>query len=178
MMDEREAITQLNAWATKPLPISASAWHDGVLLVRLSGAHAAVQAACRVIADGGVLVDDAEGLWISLREQSNQFFMGDDQYSKPLWRLSVPPLTPPIKLKGEQLIEWGGAQRWLRSDADPAVIRAAAAQVGGHASLFRGGDKSVGVFHPLSPAIAKIHRRLKNTFDPSGVFNPGRMYAN
>jgi glycolate oxidase FAD binding subunit len=48
--------------------------------------------------------------------------------------------------------------------------------VGGHATLFRGGDKSAGVFHPLAPAIMKIHRRLKAAFDPAGILNPGRMY--
>jgi glycolate oxidase FAD binding subunit len=83
---------------------------------------------------------------------------------------------PPLALQGEQLIEWGGAQRWLRTDADAATIRGIAQQAGGHATLFRGGDKRVGVFHPLAPAVAAIHRNLKNTFDPSGVFNPGRMY--
>ena len=40
----------------------------------------------------------------------------------------------------------------------------------------RGGDKSVGVFQPLQPAIARIHERLKNAFDPAHIFNPGRMY--
>ncbi len=48
---------------------------------------------------------------------------------------------------------------------------------GGHATLFRGGDKSAGVFHPLPPALAAIERKLKLTFDPAGIFNPGRMYA-
>jgi glycolate oxidase FAD binding subunit len=72
------------------------------------------------------------------------------------------------------MIEWGGAQRWLFSEADAHTIRSAAA--GGHATLYRGGDKGVGVFHPLVPAVAQIHRRLKASFDPSAIFNIGRMY--
>jgi glycolate oxidase FAD binding subunit len=45
----------------------------------------------------------------------------------------------------------------------------------GHATLFRGGERAAGVFHPLAPALAKIHRRLKDAFDPAGILNPGRM---
>ena len=77
------------------------------------------------------------------------------------------------------MIDWGGAQRWLRAggDADSAeAIRRTVSACGGHATLFCGGDKSVGVFQPLQPALARIHERLKASFDPSNVFNPGRMY--
>jgi glycolate oxidase FAD binding subunit len=76
-----------------------------------------------------------------------------------------------------QLVEWGGGVRWISGDADAASLRSEAARAGGHATLFRGGDKSVGVFHPLEPAVMKIHRRLKDAFDPAGILNPGRMYA-
>ena len=55
-------------------------------------------------------------------------------------------------------------------------IRATVRAAGGHATLFRGGDKSAGVFQPLAPAVARIHERLKAGFDPAGIFNPGRMY--
>jgi glycolate oxidase FAD binding subunit len=77
------------------------------------------------------------------------------------------------------LIEWGGAQRWLRSDADASQLRQAAAAAGGHATLFRGGhgeQRAAGVFAPLPPALMEVHRRLKHSFDPYGVFNPGRLY--
>jgi glycolate oxidase FAD binding subunit len=46
---------------------------------------------------------------------------------------------------------------------------------GGHATQFRGGDRR-SAFHPLPPALAMIHRRLKAEFDPAGIFNPGRLY--
>jgi glycolate oxidase FAD binding subunit len=178
-MDEVAAIARLNEWGGQPLPISASCWHAGVLTVRLSGARAAVDAA--VASLGGEVVDDGHGFWAALREQQHAFFAGEGS----LWRLSVPSATGAIVLGGEQLIEWGGAQRWLKVEGDPDAaaagamarnIRSAVAAVGGHATLFRGGDKSVGVFHPLAPAIAAIHERLKAGFDPSHVFNPGRMY--
>ena len=168
---EIEAIRMLNVWGGQPLPLSASCWHQGVLMLRLAGAQAAVDAAVKSL--GGQVVPDADGFWASLREQQHAFFAGD----APLWRLSVPSTTGAIVLSGEQLIEWGGAQRWLRAPADAAdTIRSAVRAVGGHATLFRGGDKAAGVFQPLAPAVARIHERLKASFDPAHIFNPGRMF--
>ena len=172
-MSEIDALRHLNEWAGQPLPISASCWHQGVLTLRLSGAEAAVEAAQRKLS-GAPLPDDA-AFWTSLRDQTHSHFDGG-----ALWRVSVPPAASAIILRGEQLIEWGGAQRWLKvesTDAEQAAgIRRAVAAAGGHATLFRGGDKSIGVFHPLAPAVAKIHERLRQSFDPAGIFNPGRMY--
>jgi glycolate oxidase FAD binding subunit len=169
-LSEIDALRRLNEWGGQPLPISASCWHDGVLSLRLSGAGAAVAAARRKL--GGQPVDDDAAFWAALRDQRHPFFDGGE-----LWRLSVPPTASALVLKGEQLIEWGGAQRWLRvAGGDAASIRRTAAAVGGHATLFRGGDRSAGVFQPLAPAVAAIHQRLKASFDPAGIFNPGRMY--
>ncbi len=167
-----DALRKLNEWAGQPLPLSASCWHEGVLALRLSGARAAVNDAMRLL--GGEVMPDCAAFWAGLREQRHAFFAGD----MPVWRLSLPPTAGALDL-GAQLIEWGGAQRWLRLPADAQTaqrIRAAAGRVGGHATLFRGGDKRVGVFQPLAPAVARIHQRLKAGFDPSGIFNPGRMH--
>lgn len=169
-MNEIDAIRKLNEWGGQPLPLSASCWHAGVLALRLSGAQTAVDAAVRAL--GGQVMPDCAAFWASLREQRHAFFAGD----MPLWRLSLPSTTGAVVLKGEQLIEWGGAQRWLRAGSDACeAIRATAKAAGGHATLFRGGDKRVGVFQPLAPAVARIHERLKASFDPAHIFNPGRM---
>jgi glycolate oxidase FAD binding subunit len=80
-------------------------------------------------------------------------------------------------LAGDPFIEWGGAQRWWRTRAPGEQVRAVAARAGGHATLFRAADKSAGVFAPLAPPLLRIHRGLKQAFDPAGVFNPGRLYA-
>ena len=172
-MSQADAIRNLNTWGGQPLPITASLWQDDMLTLRFAGARAAVNAALQRI--GGGEIDGAE-FWHAAREQTLPFFAGITD-AAPLWRLSVPSTTAPLDLAGAQLIEWGGAQRWLRSTAPAATLRAAAVAAGGHATLFRGGDKSVGVFQPLAPAVAKIHRHLKSAFDPNGIFNPGRMYA-
>ena len=172
-LPEGRAIEQLNRWGGKPLPISASAWNDGTVSIRLSGAAAAVEEARAKI--GGVNVEEIQAakFWSGMREQTDRFFRND----APLWRISVPPTTPPLGLQGEALIEWGGGLRWLRSHADARTVREAAKRAGGHATLFRGGDKSVGVFQPLAPALMKIHQALKREFDPAGIFNRGRMYT-
>ena len=174
---EIAALRMLNEWAGKPLPISASCWHDGVLSVRLSGAEAAVSAALQSLKGEVLAAEEASAFWLAVREQTHDFFAG----AGSLWRLSLPPHASAVILKGYQLIEWGGAQRWLKLDGDADAassvqIRQAVAAAGGHATLFRGGDKTVGVFHPLAPAVATIHQRLRQAFDPAGIFNPHRMY--
>ncbi len=176
-MTQEQALHQLNVWGGQPLPLSASCWHNGLLAIRLSGAQAAVDAAIKKM--GGDALPEPEKFWDRLREQEHAFFDGVMQDKEQgLWRLSVPSVAPVLNLQGEQCIEWGGAQRWLKTTASAAEIRAVAEQVGGHATLFKGGDKSVGVFHPLQPAVERIHRNLKNAFDPAGIFNPGRMFTN
>lgn len=177
-MDEAEAIRRLNEWGGQPLPINASAWWDGTLVLRLRGALAAVNAAITKL--GGELIDPAHAtpFWNGLRHQHDEFFTkaaAAVDGGARLWRLSVPPVTPPLALPGEQLIEWGGAQRWICSAAPASLVRDSAAKAGGHATLFRG-DKGAGAFAPLKAPLDRIHRELKKAFDPNGVFNPGRMY--
>ncbi|HRQ56831.1 MAG TPA: glycolate oxidase subunit GlcE [Azoarcus taiwanensis] len=170
-MGPADAVEHLNQWGGQPLPISASSWHEGELRLRLSGAEAAVAAAVARI--GGEEVDavDAQAWWRALREQRLAFFAEGDL---PLWRLAVPSTTAPMA--GDWFIEWGGGQRWLRSDASAEEIRRIASGVGGHATLFRGGDRDGEVFQPLAAPLMMIQRRLKQAFDPAGVFSPGRLY--
>jgi glycolate oxidase FAD binding subunit len=178
-MDQAQALNQLNLWGGQPLPINASAWWDGALIVRLRGAAAAVQAAKARI--GGELVEPhlAEPFWQGLRNHTDEYFAGARAAlpsGTALWRLSVPQTAPPLALAGEQLIEWGGAQRWLSSTLPAAQVRDAAARVGGHATLFLAADKAAGAFAPLKSPLDRIHRELKKALDPSSIFNPGRLY--
>jgi glycolate oxidase FAD binding subunit len=175
--NQAQAIDKLNAWGGLPLPLTAGAWCNGDLHLRLEGAEAAVLSATRKLGGETVEAGQAGRFWEGVREQSDPFFNG----AETLWRVSVPPTAIPLDLPGDQLIEWGGALRWLRADAPAAAeIRKAALRAGGHATLFRASaaaKAATGVFTPLDPVLARIHVRLKQTFDPQGVFNRGRMYA-
>ena len=163
--NEAQALEAMNQWAGQPLPVSATAWHDGELFVRLSGAEPAVHAAEQRI--GGER--HKPSLWQEVREHSHPFFAG----TEPLWRIALPSNAAPLRLPGRQLIEWGGGLRWLKTTAGADAVRSAAK----HATLFRAADKSAGAFAPLEPVNARLHKALKAAFDPAGILNPGRMYA-
>jgi glycolate oxidase FAD binding subunit len=167
-LDEATAITRLNEWGGQPLPLTASAWLDGTLRVRLSGARAAVNAA--QVKLGGQVVSEAERWWTDLREQRLPYFAGE----AAVWRIAVPPTTAPLRFE-RTLLEWHGGQRWVRGDHAPEAIHAMARALGGHATRFRGGDARVPAFQPLDPVVARINARLKAEFDPAGIFNPGRL---
>jgi len=178
-MDQPTALQAVNTWAGQPLPLQASAWWDGMLVLRLAGAAAAVDAAAALLGGEPIAPPMAAAFWQGLRDQSDEFFVGARkavEAGATLWRLSLPSTAPALNLSGEQLIEWHGAQRWLCTSTPAAAVRAAAVQAGGHATLFMARDKSAGVFAPLEPALQRIHRELKRAFDPDGILNPGRLY--
>jgi glycolate oxidase FAD binding subunit len=168
-MPQQQAITSFNRWAGQPLPLSAAAWFEGNAWLRLCGAEPAVRAACARI--GGERVDSATAAqwWSGLRHYRHAFFERE-----PIWRLSLPSTTAPLTLAGGVLIDWGGALRWYATDADPAAVRHIASAAGGTALCWRG-PAPQGRFHPLPPALTTLHRRLKERFDPHGIFNPGRL---
>jgi glycolate dehydrogenase FAD-binding subunit len=176
---EARALQQLQQWASQPLPLRASAWWNGMLVVQLAGAEAAVRAAAQAL--GGERIDaaTADDFWRDLRDQRDEFFVAAESAVREgatLWRLSLAAAAPPLAAAGEQLIEWHGALRWIVSHADAGTMRALALAHGGHATEFRGAKRD-GVFTPLAPALARIHRELKARFDPDRLFNPGRLYA-
>ncbi|MGR9106529.1 MAG: glycolate oxidase subunit GlcE [Gammaproteobacteria bacterium] len=168
--EETDAIEQMNRWLAKPLPISGLAWHRGVLSVRLSGGQAAVHAAWRTL--GGERLADACDFWMNLRDQKLAFF----QTPGDLWRLSLAPAARAIGLSGDWFYEWGGAQRWFVSQDPAQTLFEVAQRFGGHASRFRSEKARDQVFQPLTGPEARLQARLKNAFDPHGIFNPGRMY--
>jgi glycolate oxidase FAD binding subunit len=180
-VDEAAALRMLNTWAGQPLPLNASAWRDGRLYLRLSGARAAVSAAVRQLGGDAVEPAAAIALWQGLRDHTGTFHcraLEAVEQGQALWRLAVPATTPPLGLQADTLIEHGGAQRWLLTSLPATDVRSAAHRAGGHATLFRALDKSAGVFAPLQAPLDRIHRSLKQAFDPRGLFNPGRLYPN
>jgi glycolate oxidase FAD binding subunit len=171
-MDETAALEAMNRWAGQPLPISSTCLHDGVLWVRLSGARAAVDAALGRMGGERVAEAEAEALWTSLRDQTHPFFAG----AGTLWRLSIRSTAAPLKL-GPQLIEWHGALRWIAATLPADTAHAAAANSGGHATLYRGeaATRAAGI-QRLAPGVLALQQRLKKALDPQGVFGPYRLH--
>jgi glycolate oxidase FAD binding subunit len=181
-MDQATALRRLNAWGGQPLPLNASCWLEeesvGTLYLRLRGAVAAVEAACRTL--GGERQDNAAvgPDWTLCRDQQLPWFQ--QRGARDLWRLSVPQAAPLQDLPEAPLIEWHGGQRWVRAEpGQGGRIRAAAASVAGSATLFIAASPdpagATGRFDALKPPLDRIHANLKREFDPAGIFNPGRL---
>ena len=179
-MRQGEALEHLHQWAGQPLPLNASVWWRDTLAVRLRGANAAVTAAVRRMG-GEVIPDDLAGaFWEGLRDQRDDFFIEAGEAvrrgGRALWRLSLPPTTPVLPSFDDTLIEWGGSQRWVVAATDDTLVTHRAVRAGGSAMRMRGGAPGEGAVDPtpLPPALLAIHRRLRESFDPHGVFVPGR----
>jgi glycolate oxidase FAD binding subunit len=167
-VDAETAARRLLELGRKALPLSGSLYHDGHLWLRLCGAEQGVAAAREAI--GGE--EEPADVWHAVRDQTLPFF----NTPRPLWRVSLPAAAPGLALPGETLTEWGGALRWLASEAAPETIRARAQALGGHATWFRNHDGRAPVFHPLAAPLMALHRAVKQSLDPHGLFNRGRMY--
>lgn len=111
-----------------------------------------------------------------------------DGTERPLWRVSVAPsegwkLVAALRLEAgiDAFYDWQGGLVWMRMEADPEadlLRRYVKAAGGGHATLVRARSSvraGVSAFEPLSPAVALLSERVREKFDPRGIFNPGRM---
>jgi glycolate oxidase FAD binding subunit len=156
-------------WNRQGLPVTAACHTGEVLYLRLEGGAGSVASARDRI--GGETVA-ADSFWEDLREHKLAFFNDP----RPLWRLSLPAGTALLDVPGAWLLDWGGAQRWLKTAADGERVRGAASAARGHATCF---TPSPGrqPFHPLPAPLLRYHMQLKAQLDPQGIFNPGRMYA-
>ena len=188
-VDQFNALERLHRWGGQPLPINASRWlgeaaGPGRLHLRLRGAVAAVEAACvRLLGEApGVRLDPLEAAagWTAGRDQQLPFFTAPPSPAHGLWRVSVPQTAEPLLAAWPQLIEWQGAQRWLWAPADAAdAIRTAARAAGGHAHLFRApavGDGGVPRADAPSPALGAVMQRLREAFDPHGIFQAPALF--
>lgn len=161
-------------------------------LIRIEGFAASLSyrtdALTRLLAPFGAVetmdVAPSESLWADIRDAA--MFAGTDE---AVWRISVPPSAAPGLAKALEplsprlLMDWGGGLVWAgvgaAGDAGSGRVHAAARAAGGHATLVRAPETVRGVvdvFSPPAGPLMAIQRKMKSSFDPAGVLNPGRMY--
>ncbi|MGD9923033.1 MAG: FAD-linked oxidase C-terminal domain-containing protein, partial [Pseudorhodoplanes sp.] len=129
--------------------------------------------------------ETSRALWRAIRNVAP--FANDN---RPVWRVSTAPMQGPViagaaaAAGGTCYFDWAGGLLWIAlppsDDAGSSVIRPAVAGCGGHATLIRAPAAiraAVAVFEPQDAGVAALTRRVKDSFDPKGIFNPGRMWA-
>ncbi len=170
-MDAAQAIETMNRLSGQAVPLTGACWLNNTLYLRLAGAKSAVETTAREWQ--GSVLDHGDGFWEQLGDQRLDFFASD----APLWRFSVKSSSEHVMPNENWLIDWGGAQRWLKGDFNKDELEALAENMGGQVSLYRGGNRDSEVFHTQPEALKLIHQRLKHAFDPNAIFNPGRLYS-
>jgi glycolate oxidase FAD binding subunit len=150
---------------------------------------AVLQAAMRPFGEVGT-IDDlvSRGLWRAVRDVT-PFAASRTGADRPLWRISTAPTKGAEvahliggAVEAEVLYDWAGGLVWIliaRADATAALVRRAVKACGGHATLLRAPAAMrvvADVFEPPEVALAALMKRVKDSFDPKGVLNPGRMW--
>ena len=201
-LDDGKAVQALSAALGSPFEVSGAAHLPAGIggvseprtLMRLDGVSTAVDYRLQALAAeltryGTPAVregEDASRLWRDIRDV-RAFAGGEDA----VWRVSVAPARGPSaagligrERAGRCFFDWGGGLVWIATapdgDAGAAAIRKALAVTGGVATLIRAPEavrRAVPVFQPLEPGLAALTRRIKQSLDPEGVLNPGRMEA-
>jgi glycolate dehydrogenase FAD-binding subunit len=129
-------------------------------------------------------------LWRAVRDVA-LFAARGDGTDRPLWRISTAPSRGAAfaamiagQAEAQLFYDWAGGLIWVLAeasdDAGARRIRRATATIGGHATLIRAPAAlraAINVFEPQEPALAALTKRVKESFDPKGVLNPGRMWA-
>ena len=180
------------------IPAVAGAAGGGITALRLEGFSPSVVHRRGVLQGlmkpfGDLATIDASvsrAFWKAVRDVT-PFAAGREGMERPLWRISTAPdrgaelgATIAERDGAKVLYDWAGGLLWLTlaasDDAGAARIGPAVAAAGGHATLIRAPASmraAIGVFAPQEAGLAALTKRVKESFDPKGVLNPGRMWA-
>ncbi len=130
----------------------------------------------------------SRALWPEIRDV-RPFAAAGPSGDRPVWRVSLPPargfeIAALIEPSAQMFYDWAGGLIWIAplpgGDAGAAMVRKAVVALGGHATLVRAPAAvraAVDVFEPQLAPVAALTKRVKESFDPKGVLNPGRMWA-
>lgn len=174
--DQDEALDYFKKLRVKQLPITATAWYENQVFIRLSASDNILQHSKKLFEKELKVneLDKSNKLWQDIRDHKHAFFQQDE---KPLWRFSLPPNAKKFsRVSNEPLIEWGGAQRWAYTNTPANIIQSIASSRNGYATLITGDLPGVSRFPVLEPNLLTLHKSLKRKMDPTGIFNPNRIY--
>ena len=169
-LDAAAALERIAELARSAWPLIASCWVDGSLYLRFDASAAALERVRARI--GGESLSQADAFWTGVRDHTHPFFSSAERLVRVYTRVSSSPQACPEL----PLIEWHGAERWYRN-VELADVDGRIADQRAQVCQFRGGDLDSERFAALPAPLARLHRTLKNVFDPVGILNPGRMYA-
>ncbi|WP_020409375.1 glycolate oxidase subunit GlcE [Hahella ganghwensis] len=170
-LSQSEAIEKLCKWQRQPKPLSGAVWVNGQLYLRVAGAEQAVEGTIQQWGGDVIASEASQRFWSSIKEQSHEFFGG----TQPLWRISLKSSAGVVD--ENMLLDWGGALRWTRQEASLDQIAQQCRPFGGLVSLYRDGDREAEVHAPMPEPLKRLHQQLKQSLDPYGIFNPGRLYS-
>ncbi len=183
-----DALAQMYAWSRRPEAVTGLAYSDGTLLARIEGSTAAIEPQIKALwqdASAGEILADTESrrCWERLREAGAL----TAARGEVLYRIVVPPSRAEetvVALERMELcrccLDWAGGLLWavLPRDCPPARVHTAATEAGGMAARLSQGpeDPNDEAFTPLPEGVARLNTTLRQTIDPQGRFNPGRLY--
>jgi glycolate dehydrogenase FAD-binding subunit len=194
-LSDEMAVKAMCAAMGSPHDVSGAAHVGGRTALRLEGVAPSVEARLKGLRDQ---LGDAGAKMEELGTLESRTFWRDVRDVAPLsgahdaliWKISCPPTEGPgivarIKAQrpsAEAFYDWSGGLIWLAlppsADADHSIVRGALGSTGGHATLIRAAETvraSMAVFQPQPAALAALASRVKESFDPKRLFNPGRM---
>ncbi len=192
-LDDDAAVKAMCTAMGSPHEVSGAAHLPGRTALRIEGVAPSVEARLKGLRDllsptGARLEElgtlESRAFWREVRDAAPLGAAPDEI----VWKISCAPTDGPgivARLKAERpaakhFFDWSGGLIWLAlpasDDADHPLVRASLN--GGHATLLRSPEAvraTVPVFQPQSAALAALSQRVKESFDPKGLFNPGRM---
>lgn len=179
-VDAADAVAAVHGYVQRSLPLAGSFYQDGKLFVRFAGGSVE-WAAAQTGASTRLPPQEEAAFWQQVRDHALPFFQ---QREQPLWRISLPPrrraaeVYHPLLVSGAMVLEWNGAVYW-QVGGEAAAVRAQAQDLGGYACLFRRNAalQDEAFLPPPAPVQQRLHRRLKEAFDPANILNVGRVYA-
>ena len=194
-LEDAAAVRAMCAALGSPHEVSGATHLPGRTALRLEGVAPSVEARLKalreLLAGAGATMEELGTLesrtfWREVRDVAPLETASDDV----VWKISCPPTEGPaivarikaLRPSAKAFYDWSGGLVWLAlpssADADHEIVRGAIGARGGHATLIRAPEAvraAVPVFQPQPAALAALAARVKESFDPKRLFNPGRM---